>query len=127
MKFLPVSGDAPGLSPELTSLLREQTMPPMKTPLPATRRLQDTGISRREFLATSTAVAALTIAPRHVLGGAGQVAPSEKITMAGIGMGSQGTQNMAAFLPFPQIQFVAVCDVNRESGGYLSWYWGEGK
>ncbi len=96
-------------------------------PSSSRKRTPPAGMSRREFLATSTAVAALTVVPRHVLGGAGQIAPSEKITLAGIGMGSQGTQNMAAFLPFPQIQFVAVCDVNRESGGYLSWYWGEGK
>lgn len=47
--------------------------------------------------------------------------------MAGIGMGSQGTQNLTAFLEFPQVQFIAVCDVNRESSGYLSWYWGQGK
>jgi hypothetical protein len=55
------------------------------------------------------------------------VAPSSKTTLAGIGMGSQGLQNLAAFLPFPEIQVVAVCDVNRESSGYLSWYWGQGK
>jgi predicted dehydrogenase len=42
-------------------------------------------------------------------------------------MGSQGTQNLAAFLKFPEVQVVAVCDVNRESGGYLSWYWNEGR
>jgi predicted dehydrogenase len=84
-------------------------------------------LSRRGFLAKSATAAALTIVPRHVLGGAGRIAPSEKITLAGIGMGSQGTQNLAAFLDFSQVQFVAVCDVNRESGGYLSWYWGQGK
>jgi predicted dehydrogenase len=42
-------------------------------------------------------------------------------------MGSQGIQNTAAFLPFAEVQIVAVCDVNRESGGYLSWYWGQGQ
>jgi predicted dehydrogenase len=84
-------------------------------------------VSRRSFLAQAATLGSLMIVPRHVLGGPGQVAPSGKITLAGIGMGSQGTQNLAAFLPFQELQVVAVCDVNREGGGYLSWYWGEGK
>ena len=39
-------------------------------------------ISRRQFMAASSgaATAAFTIVPRHVLGGTGYVAPSEKIT-----------------------------------------------
>ncbi len=65
--------------------------------------------------------------PRHVLGGAGYVPPSEKITLAGIGLGGQGTQNMVAFQQIPEVQIVAVCDVNREGSGYLSWNWSEGR
>ena len=42
-------------------------------------------ISRRGLLGTSAAVAAFTIVPRHVLGGAGQTAPSAKLSIAGIG------------------------------------------
>ena len=84
-------------------------------------------ISRREFLTTSAAAAAFTIVPRHVLGGPGTVAPSAKTTLACIGVGGQGQQNMTAFLQFPEVQVVAVCDVNRESGGYLSWNWAQGK
>ncbi len=84
-------------------------------------------LSRRQFLGRSAAVAALTIVPRSVLGGAGYVPPSRKIAMACIGMGSQGYQNLVAFLEFQEVQVVAVCDVNRESGGYLSWYWGQGR
>ncbi len=34
---------------------------------------------------------------------------------------------MGEFLKFPEVQVVAVCDVNREGAGYLSWYWGSGK
>jgi predicted dehydrogenase len=55
------------------------------------------------------------------------VAPSEKTVLAGIGMGGQGALNMAALIQFPEIQVVAVCDVNRESGGYLSLNWLPGK
>ncbi len=83
--------------------------------------------SRRQFLRTAGATAAFALVPRRVLGGAGQVAPSAKITLAGIGTGGQGMQNLAALQVFPEIQVVAVCDVNRESGRYLSWNWTEGK
>ena len=84
-------------------------------------------ISRRELLGGVAATAALTIVPRHVLGGPGHVPPSEKLTLAGIGVGGQGMQNMVSFLQFPEVQVTAVCDVNRESGGYISWNWTQGK
>ncbi len=83
--------------------------------------------SRRRFLQLTATAVAFTVVPRHVLGGAGRIAPSEKITLAGIGVGGQGTQNMAAFQPIPEVQIVSVCDVNREGGGYLSWNWSEGR
>lgn len=86
-----------------------------------------TVFSRRRFLQLTATAAAFCVVPRHVLGGAGQVAPSEKITLAGIGLGGQGTQNMAIFQPIPEVQIVAVCDVNREGKGYLSWNWSEGR
>jgi predicted dehydrogenase len=34
---------------------------------------------------------------------------------------------VAAFLQFAEVQVVAVCDVVREGGGYLSWNWLQGK
>lgn len=84
-------------------------------------------VSRRTFLGGAAAATVLTVVPRHVLGGQGHTAPSEKTTLAGIGVGGQGSQNMATFLQFPEIQVVAVCDVVREAGGYLSWNWVQGK
>lgn len=84
-------------------------------------------VSRRQFLGGLSAAATWTIVSPHVLGGEGRVAPSDKITLAGIGVGGQGMQNMQAFLEFPEVQVVAVCDVNRESGGYVSWNWTQGK
>jgi hypothetical protein len=69
----------------------------------------------------------VAIVPRRVLGGQGHVPPSEKTTLAAIGTGGQGIQNIEIFLQFPEVQVVAVCDVNRESGGYLSWNWTQGK
>lgn len=84
-------------------------------------------LSRRRFLAGTSAFAAVNVVPRRVLGGAGQVAPSERTTLAGIGVGGQGMQDMGALQAFPDIQVVAVCDVNRESGGYFSWNWEQGR
>lgn len=84
-------------------------------------------ISRRRCLQGAVAAAAVTIVPRHVLGGAGRVSPSGKITLAAIGTGGQGLQNVQAFLEIPEVQVVAVCDVNRESPGYISWNWDKGK
>ena len=83
-----------------------------------------TKITRRGFLGGA---AALAIVPRHVLGGPGYVPPSEKTTLAAIGVGGQGMQDLQALLQFPEIQVVAVCDVNREGGGYISWNWAQGK
>ena len=49
-------------------------------------------MSRRKFVElTATAAAGFTIVPRHVLG-KGFIAPSDKITLAYIGVGTQGTR-----------------------------------
>ena len=72
-------------------------------------------------------MAAISVVPRYVLGGPGHVPPSEKTTLAGIGVGGQGMQDMANLIQLPEVQAVAVCDVNRESGGYLSMNWALGK
>ena len=90
-------------------------------------RQDTTGLSRRAFLGRAAAATAVTVLPRHVLGGEGQVAPSGKITLAGIGMGGQGLQDINAFLQFPEVQVVAACDVQREADGFLSWNWSQGK
>ncbi|MBM3860730.1 MAG: Gfo/Idh/MocA family oxidoreductase [Verrucomicrobia bacterium] len=82
-----------------------------------------TRISRREFLATTTAVTAFSILPS----GFGQTGPNSKTTLACIGVGGQGTINLMNFLNFKEVQVVAVCDVNKESDGYISWNWGQGK
>ncbi len=75
--------------------------------------------SRRKFLA-SGAVGAFTIVPRHVLG-APFVPPSEKTTLAHIGMGTQGFRELGSLLADPKIQIVAVCDPNKESSDYVDW------
>jgi predicted dehydrogenase len=61
------------------------------------------------------------IVPRHVLGGAGYVPPSDKINIAFIGVGSQGLRVMLDFLREPDVQAVAVCDPNQASADYPQW------
>lgn len=76
---------------------------------------------RRTFLKTAMATGAVTIVPRHVLGGPGRVAPNDKITLAHIGMGTQGFSELGGLLARPEIQIVAVCDPNRSSSDYVEW------
>jgi predicted dehydrogenase len=79
--------------------------------------------TRREFvLETAAAAAAATIIPAHVLGQAGNVAPSEKITLGVIGIGPRCTYDLKAMLPFPDVKCVAIADVQakrREAGKQL--------
>lgn len=78
--------------------------------------------TRRRFLSgAATSVAGFTIVPRHVLGGAGFVAPSDKVNLAFMGVGAQGLRVMLDFLKEPDVQGVAVCDVNRGSDDYPQW------
>ncbi|MGW8179740.1 MAG: gfo/Idh/MocA family oxidoreductase, partial [bacterium] len=78
-------------------------------------------INRRRFLESTVASGAFTIVPRHVLGGSGFVAPNDKITLAHIGMGTQGFNELGALLEAPEVQIVAVCDPNRDSSDYVEW------
>lgn len=79
-------------------------------------------LSRREFMATSGAAAtAFTVVPRHVLGGPGYVPPSEKITLACIGFGTQAIREIGGILASPDVQIVAMCDVEKDGTHYLEW------
>jgi hypothetical protein len=79
-------------------------------------------MNRRKFIGTAAATAAtITVVPRHVLGGPGFVAPSDKITVANIGCGTQGLREMPGLLQNPELQVVSVCDVNKFTTDYLDW------
>ena len=79
-------------------------------------------LNRREFLAPAAAAGiALTLVPRHVLGGPGYVAPSDKINLAYIGCGTQGTREMLQLLAVPQVQITSVCDPVKEGTNYIDW------
>lgn len=70
--------------------------------------------NRRTFLAASVASAfSFTIVPRHVLGGAGFIAPSERVNIAGIGAGGMGGGDIATVAKLGA-NIVALCDVDDE-------------
>jgi hypothetical protein len=72
-------------------------------------------ISRRDFMGGAAAVAAFTIVPRHVLGGSGNTAPSDKLNIAGIGVGGQGGGDLGNV---SSENIVALCDVDdRRAAG----------
>ncbi|RPH99540.1 MAG: gfo/Idh/MocA family oxidoreductase [Calditrichaeota bacterium] len=80
-----------------------------------------TDMNRRTFLGSAAAAGAFTIVPRHVLGGNAFVAPSDKLTFAHIGMGTQSIRELEGLLADPRIQIVSVCDPNRDSSDYVEW------
>ncbi|MEX2113312.1 MAG: Gfo/Idh/MocA family oxidoreductase [Pirellulales bacterium] len=76
--------------------------------------------SRRAFLtATSSLALGFTIVPRHVLGGAGFLAPSDRINLAGIGAGGMGGGDIATHAK-NGANVVALCDVDdqRAAGSF---------
>lgn len=72
--------------------------------------------SRRKFIRnTALATGGFFIVPRHVLGGKGYIAPSDKLNIAGIGVGGKGASDLAEFAKSPKVNIVALCDVDDRS------------
>jgi predicted dehydrogenase len=70
----------------------------------------DAMTSRRAFLGhAAVAAATISIVPRHVLGGQGNTPPSEKLNIAGIGIGGMGGHNLSQCA---SENIVALCDVD---------------
>src|SRR5690606_7313716 len=72
----------------------------------------DMTVSRRDFVGSSAAAAAFTIVPRHVLGGPGFVAPSDKLNIACIGVGGMGKNDVDGV---SGENVYALCDVDRKA------------
>ena len=74
-------------------------------------------LSRRDLLktaaATCGALALPHVIPASALGRDGRAAPSERIVMGGIGIGGRGGYDLSILLHESEVQFVAVCDVQK--------------
>jgi len=69
--------------------------------------------NRRDFIKTSAiAAAAFMIVPRHVLGGRGFLAPSDRLLVAGIGAGGKGQSDIAMFAKSGKADIAFLCDVD---------------
>ncbi len=69
--------------------------------------------SRRNFIkAGAIATAAFMIVPRHVLGGKGFLAPSDRLLVAGVGVGGKGQSDIAAFAASGKADIAFLCDVD---------------
>ena len=69
-------------------------------------------ITRRQFIGAAASATAFTIVPRHVLGGAGKTSPSEKLNIAGIGVGNKGFDDIRNVM---SENIVALCDVDTKT------------
>jgi hypothetical protein len=69
--------------------------------------------SRRQFIKSSAiAAAGFMIVPRHVLGGKGFIAPSDKLLIAGVGAGGKGQSDIANFYKSGKAEIAFLCDVD---------------
>jgi len=71
-------------------------------------------VSRRTVLAAGAAGLAAMVVPRHVLGGPGYQAPSDKLRIAAIGVGGVGEDYVAGC---QSEEIVALCDLDHEYAG----------
>ncbi len=86
-----------------------------KQPLLMTKQCND--LSRRRFLTVAgSAAAGVMVVPRHVVAASGQTPPSERLNIAGIGVGGMGAGDIDAVAPGNNM--VALCDVDmRHAAG----------
>lgn len=77
-------------------------------------------MDRRKFLASTAALSSFLILPRHVLGGRGFIAPSDRVNLGFIGCGRQAFTLQKFFLPIPEGRIVAACDVYQSKRDYFA-------
>lgn len=77
---------------------------------------------RRDFVKNTALIATgLSIVPRHVLGGPGFTAPSDKLVVAGIGVGGKGESDIANFAKSGKADIAYLCDVDdRRAAGSVA-------
>ena len=75
--------------------------------------MSSTNKSRRKFIKNSALASSLFIVPRHVLGGTGYTAPSDKLNIAGIGLHGKGNSDILHASVGGRENVVALCDVHQ--------------
>ena len=84
------------------------------------RKQQSVNFSRRKFMGGAAAAMAFTIVSRHVLGSSSNTPPSEKLNIAGIGVGGQGSSDISKV---SSENIVALCDVDfKHAAGTFEHY-----
>ncbi len=73
--------------------------------------------SRRKFIKNSALASSLFIVPRHVLGGTGYTAPSDRLNLAGIGLHGKGNSDILHASVGGRENVVALCDVHQNAYG----------
>ena len=69
--------------------------------------------TRRNFIKSSVLLAAgFYIIPRHVMGGKGFIAPSDRLIVAGIGVGGKGESDLNEFFKSGKADVAFLCDVD---------------
>lgn len=82
-------------------------------------------MTRRNFLTAGAAISTFTIVPSHVLGRTEQTAPSDKLNVAGIGVGGQGMHDLESVQEHANI--VALCDVDFDNAKETFEKWPDAK
>lgn len=67
--------------------------------------------TRREFMKTAAGLAVFSIVPRHVVGGSGETAPSDRLNIGCIGVG--GMQGAGDVRSVSGENIYALCDVDE--------------
>jgi len=70
-------------------------------------------INRRQFMARAAWAGAVTVVPRHVLGGPRHIPPSETIQIAGIGIGGVGHGQIQSIDKQQGTRIAVLCDVDE--------------
>jgi predicted dehydrogenase len=76
------------------------------------KKKKPSAISRKQFIKTSAAASSFLIVPRHVLGGVGYTAPSDRLNLAAIGAGGKGTSDISNASVNGRERVSALCDVD---------------
>ena len=76
------------------------------------KKKKSTSEARREFIKNGLVLSAITIVPRHVLGGVGFTAPSDQLNIAAIGAGGKGASDIRNASVNGRERISALCDVD---------------